>query len=74
MDREQQPLDRTTAADEQTPATNDYGGLDHDLDAVDLEHADDVGGDPPGSGLDIGGGSQVIGSDSAEGDEHGSRT
>jgi hypothetical protein len=74
MDREQQPLDMTPTPDDRPDATVDYGGLDHDLHTIDLEHADDVGGDPPGSGLDIGGGSHVIGADAEEGDADGSAT
>lgn len=42
-------------------------GLAHDLDQVDLAHAEDVGGDPPGGlGLDIGGGAGNMGADEAE--------
>lgn len=72
MDREQQRRDRTPTPDDQPQAAADYGGMDHHLDTVDLQHADDVGSDPPGSGLDIGGGAHVMGADAEEGEGDGS--
>lgn len=42
----------------------DYGGMDANLDKVDLEHADEVGADPPGGlGTDIAGGHRELGQD-----------
>jgi len=42
----------------------DYGGMDQNLDQVDLAGASEVGSDPPGGlGTDIGGGSGEIGED-----------
>ena len=43
-------------------SAHDYGGLDQNLDQVDLDAASEVGADPPGPlGLDIGGGAGNIG-------------
>lgn len=39
----------------------DYGGMDANLDKVDLEHADEVSADPPGGlGTDIAGGHREL--------------
>ncbi|HEY0604177.1 MAG TPA: hypothetical protein VGD58_14760 [Herpetosiphonaceae bacterium] len=50
--------------DANTGAGGDYGGLGANLDKVDLEHANEVGADPPGGlGTDIGGGNRELGQD-----------
>ena len=52
--------DERTADDSEDEQTT--GGLGHSLGGVDLEHAEQVGADPPGGlGLDIGGGTQGLG-------------
>lgn len=52
------PREPETLGDQPTPAGDDYGGLDRNLDQVDRGAAQEIGSDPPGGGgTDIGGGS-----------------
>jgi hypothetical protein len=47
-------------------AAEDYGGMDQRMDEVDRAAADELGSDPPGSGLDLGGGDEPLGTDDDE--------
>jgi hypothetical protein len=60
------PTDRNAGEDAPTTGggQGDYGGMDQNLDRVDLAGASEVGSDPPGGlGTDLGGGSGEIGED-----------
>lgn len=53
--------------DAQPSEDQSSAGLVHNLDQVDLEQAQNVGADPPGPlGLDLGGGTDGIGTHAAE--------
>lgn len=53
--------------DAQSPEDQGSAGLVHNLDQVDLAQAQNIGADPPGPlGLDLGGGTEGIGTHAAE--------
>ncbi len=68
-EKQSTPTDRDAVHDVTSGGgdTTDYGGMDQNLDRVDLASASEVGADPPGPlGTDLGGGSGEIGQDESE--------
>ena len=65
MEQQGTPADRDARNDATSGGDRaDYGGMDQNLDRVDLAGASEVASDPPGGlGTDIGGGNAEIGED-----------